>query len=235
MCIVFSPLKQRRRHGNYLALRRTRAYYGRNVSPLLEVYCAFGVDGGFRLRRRPGECVRLASRLRTPAGRRAHDGALVVVRSVGDQARTGTRDALHEGGRHRRVRSPTHLRAGVGRSRQGHQEFSVHERGVSGCAHLHRRKGQGTGTAHGSDAGERVAVRWTAHSGGTGVAATARADWLPQSPRGREADRRLRRRWQAVAGRQSGARQRDVLHFEPDAADGKATGGRRRRLGVESL
>ena len=41
---------------------------------------------------------------------------------------------------------------------------------------LHRREGQGTGTAHGSDAGQRVAVRRAAHSGRTGVAATARAD-----------------------------------------------------------
>ena len=37
-------------------------------------------------------------------------------------------------------------------------------------------EGEGTRTAHGSDAGQRLAVRRTAHSSGTGVAAAARAE-----------------------------------------------------------
>ena len=41
--------------------------------------------------------------------------------------------------------------------------------------HLHRRQGEGTGTAHGSDSGQRMAVRRPAHSGRAGVASAARA------------------------------------------------------------
>src|ERR1035437_676705 len=100
---VFSPLKQWRHRRNCLAWPRTEAYDGGNVSPMVEAWCVFGADGGIRLRCGPCQRVRTAERLRAPAERRAHDGALVVVRSVGDQTRTGTRDAVHERGRHRRV------------------------------------------------------------------------------------------------------------------------------------
>ena len=79
--------------------------------------------------------------LSASAGRCPHDGALVVVRAGGDQAGAGARDARHEGGRHRRVRSPADLSAGTGRPGAGLPELSVPLRRSSStrCASPARR------------------------------------------------------------------------------------------------
>src|ERR1017187_8913292 len=80
---VFSHLKQGCRRRICLAWPRREAYHEPNVSPMVEAKCAFGADGWIRPRCGPGERIRTAARLRAAAERRAHDGALVVVWSVG--------------------------------------------------------------------------------------------------------------------------------------------------------
>ena len=177
------------------------------------------------LRRRPG---RRAGQHRgteagvpASAGRCAHHGALVVVRSFGYQARTGARDARHEGGRHRRIRSPADLSA---RSRG---QLPVSLRRVPGVPALRRREGPGTGPAHGSHAGQRLAVRRSAHPDRPGVGKAARG--------ARTAGAGPRPRARSSSPRSDAERDHPVFHRQPHAADGEAAGRGRRRLRAGSL
>ena len=147
------PLTRSRRRPSMVSMRRS----------MCVLASAVAAGGGLALRRRSGHRQR-SQGLFPEASRRAR----MMVRwwwfgpSVTKPELEREMRAMKQGGIGG-VRSAAHLSAGIGRPGDRLPQLPLSVAGISRRPDIYRSQGQRTGAAHGSDSGQRLAVRRAAH------------------------------------------------------------------------